>query len=70
MESNKKAAFQRPTSNVNGTCGVPERILSQMVYGKAYEPRQRDYEAEEDWRHYQADMKLDSEDDSREEGVA
>jgi hypothetical protein len=27
-----------------------------MIYGKPYDYRERDYEAEQAWREYQADM--------------
>ena len=29
-----------------------------MIYGKAYDAPERDYEAEQDWRDYQADLEL------------
>jgi hypothetical protein len=30
-----------------------------MIYGKAYDYRERDYEAEQEWKDYQADINAD-----------
>jgi hypothetical protein len=33
-----------------------------MIYGKLYDYRERDYEAEQEWRDWVADQQLDWED--------